>query len=338
MDKAIRFIVFGIVLLVLILFMTTYTVRYDQYSLVTTFGSVSDSSHVQDEGLHWKLPTPIQQVRTFDKRTRVLETRLEDHQTRDKQQITVQAFLAWRISDPVRYFQAYSGRRAERQAEDNISSRMKTAMGTISEYDFQELLAPMGAESKLEELEDKVLQRVRQPEGEQRSIVDQYGIEVLTVGINQIILPESTTTKVFERMRVTRNRLAEDVSSQGAAARQAIVSKAESDADSILSFARKKAAEIRAQGAEEAGQWLALQAEDEQLAVFSRAIEMLQTMVAKQTTLIFSKDDFPFNLLNPQALDEVSNGRGIPVPENVQVPGVDSPRAERAGEAEDTES
>ncbi len=332
MDKAIRFIVFGIVLLVLLLFMTTYTVRYDQYSLVTTFGSVDESSYVQEEGLHWKLPTPIQQVRTFDKRTRVLETRLEDHQTRDKQQITVQAFLAWRISDPVRYFQAYSGRRAERQAEDNLTSRMKTAMGTISEYDFQQLLAPIGAESKLEELEGKVLQRVRQPEGEQRSINEQYGIEVLTVGITQIILPENTTTKVFERMRVTRNTIAEEVSSKGAAERTAIVSKAQADANSILAFARKKAAEIRAQGAEEAGQWLALQAEDEQLAVFSRAIEMLETMVAKQTTLIFSKDDFPFNLLNPQALDEVSNARGIPVPESVQLPQARQPQQSNGNE------
>jgi modulator of FtsH protease HflC len=308
MDKAIRFIVFGIVLLVLLLFMTTYTVRYDQYSLVTTFGSVSESSYEQREGLHWKLPTPIQQVRRFDKRVRVLETRLEDHQTRDKQQITVQAFLAWRISDPVRYFQSYSGRRADRQAEDNLSSRMKTAMGTISEYDFQQLLAPMGSESMLDEVERKVMERVLQSEGEAQTMQEQYGIEVLAVGITRIILPESTTTKVFERMRVTRNNLAATAA----------------DAQKILAFAGKKAAEIKAQGAEEAGQWLAMQAQDEQLAVFSRSMEMFETMVSKQTTLIFSKGDFPFDLLDPGALEAMKNERGIPVPNNVQFPGAGS--------------
>jgi modulator of FtsH protease HflC len=324
MDKAIRFIVFGIVLLVLLLFMTTYTVRYDQYSLVTTFGSVSESSYEQREGLHWKLPTPIQQVRRFDKRVRVLETRLEDHQTRDKQQITVQAFLAWRISDPVRYFQSYSGRRADRQAEDNLSSRMKTAMGTISEYDFQQLLAPMGSESMLDEVERKVMERVLQSEGEAQTMQEQYGIEVLAVGITRIILPESTTTKVFERMRVTRNNLAATAAERGKAAKAAIVGRASADAQKILAFAGKKAAEIKAQGAEEAGQWLAMQAQDEQLAVFSRSMEMFETMVSKQTTLIFSKGDFPFDLLDPGALEAMKNERGIPVPNNVQFPGAGS--------------
>ncbi|MFG0251280.1 MAG: SPFH domain-containing protein, partial [Phycisphaerales bacterium JB038] len=285
-----------------------------------------------------KLPTPIQQVRRFDKRVRVLETRLEDHQTRDKQQITVQAFLAWRISDPVRYFQSYSGRRADRQAEDNLSSRMKTAMGTISEYDFQQLLAPMGSESVLDEVEQKVKERVHQSEGEALDMQEQYGIEVLTVGITRIILPESTTTKVFERMRVTRNNLAADAASKGEAAKAAIVSKASADAQKILAFAGKKAAEIKAQGAEEAGQWLALQAQDEQLAVFSRSMEMFETMVSKQTTLIFSKGDFPFDLLDPSALQTRKNARGIPVPGNVQFPGVGAGDASTPAVEEETGS
>ncbi|HEB61469.1 MAG TPA: hypothetical protein ENJ06_06560 [Phycisphaeraceae bacterium] len=320
MDKVVKFTLFGIVLLVLILFMTTYTVRYDQYSIVTTFGKVSKTSQVHDQGLHWKLPAPIQQVRRFDRRLRVLETRLEDHQTRDKQQITVQAYLAWRISDPVRYFQSFSGRRALKQAEDTLNSRMKTAMGTVSEYELRELLAPHNARSKLDELEANVLQRVRTSGSEGKSLQEEIGVEVLAVGITRIILPQNTTTKVFERMRAVRTRLAEEKRGEGYATKDKIISAADSDAGRILAFANRLAAEISSKGELEAKQWIALMAEDEQLAVYNRAIQALRDMVSKQVTLVVSKRDYPFNLLSPTAIEDLGNARGIPVPSNVPAP------------------
>jgi membrane protease subunit HflC len=314
MDKAVKIGLFSIVLLVLVLFMTTYTVRYDQYVIVTTFGKVTEASHAQAEGLHFKLPTPIQRVRRFDRRIRVFETRAEDHQTRDLQQITLKAFLTWRISDPVQFFKSYSGARADTEAEKTLDDRLRAALGSVSEYEFGELLARSAELSKLMEFEEKVLSRVRKAEGSQLTLAEELGVEVMDVGISRILLPQTTTRKVFERMKAGRESLAADTRARGRAEAGAIRAEAEAHASMIRAFARSVAAEIRAKGEQEAKQWLALMADDQELAVYIRAIDALKDMVSKQVTLIVSKGDYPFNLLSPQALEEHRNARGIPAP------------------------
>ncbi|MCK4873138.1 MAG: hypothetical protein KAS72_10470 [Phycisphaerales bacterium] len=314
MDKAVKFALFGLVLIVLILFMTTYTVRYDQFVIVTTFGKVSEASHAREQGLHFKLPTPIQRVRRLDKRTRVLESRLEDHQTKDHQQITLRAYLAWRISDPVRYFQSYSGRRADRDAEDTLDDRLRSAMGSVSEYEFAELLAPVEADSKLDELEQKLLSRVRKAEDDQLTLKEELGIEIVDVGITRIILPETTTKKVFQRMRAVRERLAESALSKGEALKGEIINRADSNAKSILSYAAGLAAEIRARGDREATPWIAKMSQDEELAMYTLAVEAIESMVTKQATLIVSMKDFPFNLWSPTVLQGEQGHDRIPTP------------------------
>ena len=71
-----------LVLAVLLLSTVAYRVRYYEAAVVTTFGRADEGSVKNADGtgagLHWKWPIPIQDVKTYDVRLRVLEERGEE--------------------------------------------------------------------------------------------------------------------------------------------------------------------------------------------------------------------------------------------------------------------
>ena len=75
----------------LLLYMVVFNVRFDEAALVTTFGRAAEGSvlNADGKGAGWylKLPWPVQDVRRYDTRFRVLETSPEQQQTRDKQMV-----------------------------------------------------------------------------------------------------------------------------------------------------------------------------------------------------------------------------------------------------------
>ena len=142
-----------------------------------------------------------------------------------------------------------------------------------------------------------------------------YGIEVTLVGINRIVLPENTTTEVIKRMGANRDKLAQELESQGAARATAIRAKAEADARKIRAFANRRAAEIRAKGEDEASQFLAQQSSNPELAVFLQNVEMMREAMAKRFTLVLSASDFGMGLFSPTALEGLGPGEfpgGLP--------------------------
>src|SRR5204863_9901729 len=55
----------------------TYTVRFTETGVLTTFGKAGDEAIKKDPGLYFKWPDPIQSVTKYDTRTRFLQTQLE---------------------------------------------------------------------------------------------------------------------------------------------------------------------------------------------------------------------------------------------------------------------
>jgi membrane protease subunit HflC len=117
-----------------------------------------------------------------------------------------------------------------------------------------------------------------------------YGIKVESVGIHKIILPESTTEKVFETMIASRERLAENALQEGQAQASAIRSEATSARERILAFAERRAQAIRSQGDREAAVQYSSFSKNEEFAIFLRKIEALKKMLDHNTTFVLSAD------------------------------------------------
>lgn len=294
------------------LFMISYTIRYTETGVVTTFGAASEASVVDEPGLHWKLPF-AQSVTKYDRRVRLVRARSETQQTADDFQIVVEAYMTYRVTDPLKFFQRFSsaGDRATehyRKAENDVlRDRLRAQLGETSTYRIDDLFTPERGASRLPELEQRIFDKLAAG-GSSGLGMGEYGIEVVTVGIDRVVLPEGTTTKVMDRMGANRDRLAERYESEGDSQAKSIIAGAESDAAKILAFATRKAAEIERRGLEEAAPYLAQQMSNERLAVFLRELEFVKQARAKQVTLILSTSDFGLGIFHPDTIRQLEMG------------------------------
>lgn len=130
-----------------------------------------------------------------------------------------------------------------------------------------------------------------------KALSEDYGIEVKTLGIKQLMVSEDVSKDVFARMRAERNRRTEATIAQGKA--QAIKIKSEADAinKELLAAAEARAKAVRGKGDAEAAKYYELLQKDTRLAMFLRDVEALRKILKKRSTVVFSADTQPFELL-----------------------------------------
>jgi membrane protease subunit HflC len=262
--------------------MFLYQVRYDQVAVRTTFDKADESSVQETPGLKWRWPWPINKVALYSKRLEVLEDKIEELQTADGKSVIVRTYLTWRIANPLDF---YVTLKDPAEANRQLSSRLREVRGLISNYTFDELVNVDRGKLKLDEIERQATQTLDEALRQAG-----YGIKVESVGIHKIILPESTTQKVFETMIAARERLAENALQEGQAQASAIRSEATSARERILAFAERKAQTIRSQGDREAAAQYENFAKNEEFAIFLRKIDALRKMLDHNTTFVLSAD------------------------------------------------
>ncbi len=317
MRNLIYVLIGAIFLGAIVSFMVTYTVRFNEVAVETTFGKAGPESVVTEPGLKLKWPYPAQQVIKYDKRLRVVETRSETQLTADEFQIIAVSFLTYRVSDPLIFFQRFgnAGDRSIdhfRRAEEVIRDRLRSAMGEVSKYRMNELFTPERGASKLGELETRVMAQVSTA-GEGGQGLTDYGIEVVGVGISRIRLPEDTTNTVIARMAANRDKLSKELESAGQSEARSIIARAQSDASKIREFATRRAREIEARGEREAAPYLEAQRANAELAVFLQKLELMRDAMSKRMTLILSVSDYGLDVFSPGSMRDLHTG-GILAP------------------------
>ena len=95
MSRTITATVAVLIVLVLILFNTTFTVNFHELAVTTRLGR--PAGIVRDPGLHLKLPFFIDTVAKLDTRSQLVRSPMVTGQTADDQQVLVQP----RAHDPV---------------------------------------------------------------------------------------------------------------------------------------------------------------------------------------------------------------------------------------------
>lgn len=291
----------GIFLLVLfVLFSTTYSVSFHEVAIKKTFGQSTEDSIVRDAGLQFKLPIFADQITKYDTRLQLLESPFETIPTADGQQLVVDAYLLWQIDadadGPLRFDKSYQSLEGAALA---IRDRFITALNAgLSQYQFDELI---GAGGRLEEAEQAILDELRPLRDE--------GIIARTVGISRMQLPSAVTTAVLGRMKATRETLADAERFKGQAEAERIESEGRTMAERIITFANQRAEEIRATGNREAEIFIREMAQHEDLAVFLVYLDALEASLSERTTLILEGHREPWNLMR---LSTPTNSRGIP--------------------------
>jgi len=282
MKNSFTILVGAVIAAVLLSHMFLYQVRYDQVAVRTTFDKADASSVQNTAGLKWRLPWPIHKITHYSKRLQLLEDKVEELQTADGKSVIVRTYLTWRIENPLDF---YITLKDPNEASRQLSSRLREIRGVISRYRLDELVNLDRDRLKLAKIEDEAKQAL-----EASLAQSGYGLKVESVGLYKIVLPESTTEKIFETMIKTRERLSENALQEGQAQASAIRSEAQSARDRILAFAERRAQAIRSQGDREASQEYEGFARNEDFAIFLRKVEALKKMLDHNTTFVLSAD------------------------------------------------
>ena len=303
MKKVVAIIVGLIILAVLLLFSMTYSVSYHEVGIRSRFGKIDESSIIKEPGLHFRLPFFADSVQTFDTRTQLLKSPMDNLQTKDGQQIVVEAFMFWKIDTegdgPLKFYESFA---SIGEAPPILESKFRDAVSVLSQYRFSELLGP---ESRLEQAEGEILSRMQSLEAE--------GVLPVFAGVSRVVLKEKTSQAVIRRMKARRDTLAENERARGVAEAQRISSEAQTTADKILAFASQRAQEIRTRGEEQAAKYLQQMSQDEDLAIFLIWLDALEQALAENTTVILETDFAPWHLMNIQSPDSTN-----PIPQPME--------------------
>ncbi len=273
----------------------------------------------EDRGLHFKLPWPIDSVRSFDRRVHLFDPPGREIFTGDQRNITIDAYVCWRISQSepdasadegflerpaVRFFRGLGDRQI---AEARLESRVQSILAKhIGEESFGSLLSVTDSEAGpkaeqrglLEIIADRIREDLVQRSDEEQSIGERWGIEVVDFRIKRINLPVGNQPAVFERMRSERRRIADGYRSEGMAENTKIKGRAKREYDEIIARARSEAERIRGQA--EADAFAILNKAHAQDPDFYRVIKTLDTyrsIINDKTTLVLSTSGKLFRLL-----------------------------------------
>lgn len=296
-------IIAAFILIGFVIMMVTYTVDFTQKAVITTFGKAGENAVIDSPGLKWKMPSPLQSVTVYDTRARTLDARAETQNTADGRQIIVESFMVWSIDDPLVFFRKFgssgSDARAHfRNAETTLASVLRSEMSKqVPRFAFSDLFVSSDSPSRLPELETAMRDSMQTEASE-------YGVKITLAGVKRIQLPQNTTKSVFDRMAAERQKAAGAYENAGRAEAEAIRTAAEKDASRIRSFAETLAAEIRNKGDLEAAQFIAVQNEDPELAVFLAQVRFFREAMAKKVTMVVTPDMLGWGLLDlSNALD-----------------------------------
>jgi len=273
-----------IIVIMLILYMVTFQVRFSEVAVVRTFGQIRDGGVITDPGLYWKLPWPIQKVDTYDARIQTTTTTGEETPTRDGKNVIVATTVCWRIQDPY----IFSIRcRDMADAEDKIKIRVRNDQKTvIGNYDFTNFVSTDPAELKYDEIETQIASTI------QNIAQELYGVEIKRVAIESFALPKSISTTVIEAMKKERQAVAQRYTSEGESQAKQIEDTAESIAGTIVAFADRKAKEIVAEGQARAIKYNETFRQDEELATFLLKLENIPKILGERATLILDQPIF----------------------------------------------
>ena len=257
---------------------TFLTVKETEFVLVTQFGRPLYT--IGNAGLHVK--SPLQSAIYFDRRLRIYNPRPSEFLTRDKKNIVVDTYVAWKIQDPDRFLQSVGDPvAAEMRLHDIVWSGLSAALGG---HDLDALVSASG-KVESSDLMDRLAGLT------DRAALDQYGIEVVDVRIKRLNLPEQNKQSVYARMRAERERIARQYRAEGEEQALSIRADADRQKAEILSASYKEAEKIRGQGdAESTRIYGQAYSKNPRFYKLLRTLEAYKKVLDDKTTAVLSSD------------------------------------------------
>ena len=229
------FIIVLCALVLLVALNSFYTVEENQFACTVRFSEIISTTDTA--GLHFKVPF-VDRISYFSKATQFYDIPPSEVLTSDKQNMTADCYVLWRIEDPKKFYQTLGTTGAAEQRLDAITyNELKTAMGTLAQADIINMDDGAERNDIYEGINSKVDSQART-----------YGITVEDVKIKRFDLPQSNENAVYSRMISERNQMAEKYTADGNFDASIIRNDVDKQVNIIVSNAQAEAAKLEAEG------------------------------------------------------------------------------------------
>ena len=276
MKLNLRWLAAGAILLGLyIIGSTFYELRESELALLIRLGA--PSGVIDEPGLKLKIPF-IDSLVFYDGRLQTLLPPTEQVILGDQKRIEVETYAHFRISDPLRFYQAVRTlEQANAELTQMISSSLRRELGQV------QLLSLLSVQRQgtVAKIEKDVADRA-----------SALGIEVTEVRLHRADLPAETSQAIYDRMTSERQREAKELRAQGFEWAQQIQAKADSERTVLLSQAQRQANITRGDADADANRTLsAAFSKDPQFYRLYRSLQTYrQSLADTQPTLILTPD------------------------------------------------
>lgn len=238
-KKVIKVIIALLVLFVIIVGLSSiHVVQENEYACIVRFSKIVDTK--DSPGMILLTPF-VDSVRTFPKAVMFYDIPPSEVLTSDKQNMTVDSYVLWRISDPLKFYQTLGTVAvAEERLDAMTYNALKNIMGTLAQKDIIN-------EEDASERNDIYTGIASSVDG----IAVNYGIRVVDIKIKRFDLPEANEQAVYARMISDRNKISEEFVADGKYEASKIRNNVDKEVGIIVSDAEAEAAKIKAEGEQE---------------------------------------------------------------------------------------
>lgn len=233
MNRSLGPILIGLIVLLVVLSGSMFTVDQRQNAIVFQLGEVV--SVKKTPGLYFKLPL-VQNVRFFD--TRILTLDAADPErfiTSEKKNVLVDSFIKWRVIDAKQFYVSVGGdeTRAQIRLNQTVNDGLRAEFGkrTVNEV----------VSGRREEIMSIIRTKA---DADARKI----GVQVVDVRIKRVDLPEAVSENVYRRMEAERKQVANELRSTGAAEAEKIKADADKQKEVIVANAYRDAQRVKGEG------------------------------------------------------------------------------------------
>jgi len=320
MKKRTAIIILVLVLVYLLGNMAAVITYPNQYKVIKTMGKISRVT--TEPGFSLRIPL-VQSETTIQKSKQLYDIAPTEIYTSDKKKMEVDAYIIWRVADPIKFTQTLNSSKAS--AESKISAMVYGALkATVSATSQEELIASrdsaLDKSDEADSLSDVNIQDMPSEEPEDgMKVIDentkvislsnkileqlnkdydpeQYGIEIQMVKIKKLDLPDENKDAVYNRMITERKNIAAAYKAQGDSEAQKIRNTTDRETAVMLSEADAKAAQIEAEGEAEYMKILSEAYNDPEKAeyyLFVRQLDAAKKSLENGNTTLFLDSDSP---------------------------------------------
>lgn len=268
--------------LIVLLANTLFVVDQRQQVLVLRFGepvrTINAPGH-PGAGLNAKVPF-LENIVRFDRRNLSLEAQQEEVITAGQDRLVVDAFVRYRISDPLQYYRTLRDQRtAQDRIERLVNSSLRQVLGSATSTD---IVSERRGQLMLQTRNDVM----------RRAQTSRLGIQIVDVRIRRADLPAQNQPRVFARMQTARQQEAARIRAEGEQQKREIIADADRQVAITLATAQEQGETVRGQGdAQRTRIFAQAYGKDPSFAAFYRSMQAYEQSLGRgDTTMVLSPD------------------------------------------------